>query len=413
MLADNAALVAEVVARFSSDGPSLAKLPEYQDCLKRTLGEADPKQPHVEAFIKPVEYILLTEKLEPDEDPNETPFLHKHGFKAVQGIGLYAGLLEAPYDVIFRASVYAPGPYENGMKMLKFVPGKQYEPRNWIPNQINSYASLYWSVTDIFDNLHGVFDDLIGDGLEGTFNDIISDLKAPDGPGVDVRKELAMLLGPRISVIGDALTPVTEVSERTVVAIEAKDEKKVAEAIKALLRDDPDVQRLRLEGFENDLWQIGQDNFDTAEEGELKFSSSAIIVAHGHLLFATHFDAIKKYVATAGPDGRLAKADDYDHVIKQLNQLHNGPEVFVKVFSRLDRDLMTTFELLRQDKAEDAESVYGMLLRMMLDGTESSLDYSKLPEYQQIQHYLGLSGLIGSNHQQGWQFQGFFLAPPK
>ena len=59
-------------------------------------------------------------------------------------------------------------------------------------------------------------------------------LDDPNGPKIDMRKELFVFLGDRISVLTDYKLPITTSSERLLFAIPAKDPKAVAKALEKL-----------------------------------------------------------------------------------------------------------------------------------------------------------------------------------
>ena len=64
----------------------------------------------------------------------------------------------------------------------------------------------------------------------------------PNGPQVDLRKELIEHLGQRVSMLTDYQLPITTTSERLLFAIEVKDPKAVAKAMEKLFKNDPTVK---------------------------------------------------------------------------------------------------------------------------------------------------------------------------
>ena len=76
----------------------------------------------------------------------------------------------------------------------------------------------------------------------------------PNGPKIDLRKELIQNLGQRVTMITDYQLPITTSSERLLFAIETKDEKAVAKAMEKSMKNDPTVKRRVVGG--RVMWEI-------------------------------------------------------------------------------------------------------------------------------------------------------------
>jgi hypothetical protein len=89
--------------------------------------------------------------------------------------------------------------------------------------------------------------------------------------------------------------------------------------------------------------------------------------------------------------------------------------VSLKTFSFLDRDLLTSYELLRLKKTVDAKSLYLRLILGLLTaagGSEKAdVQFGKLPAFDKVKHYLGTSGMIGGGHENGWLLEGVLVPP--
>ena len=117
-----------------------------------------------------------------------------------------------------------------------------------MPRDIATYTTLYFDILNAFDNFGSLFDELFGQGETGTWDEVKQSLKEdPNGPQIDLRKELIQHLGQRVSMLTDYQLPITTTSERLLFAIEAKNAKAVAAAIEKLFKNDPTVKRREVE----------------------------------------------------------------------------------------------------------------------------------------------------------------------
>lgn len=393
----------------ASEG-TLAAVPAYQECNKTCTAEANVGEPDIHWFADPIGYLKIANPPDPDglEQNNSTELLVKHGGEALTGIGGTIGFDAEKHDVVMRFLVHAPQPHRGAMKLFSPLTATNVAPQDWLPSNANMYTTIYWDLMKVIDNIGPLFDDMVGDGIEGTFDDLLGDLASDEGPRVDLRKDLIELIGPRITVINDAITPIGEGSERSLIAVETKDETKVALSLKKLLRDDPGVRRLRITGFDNDLWQIGEDSdlFADRDDGP-RLTSSAAMVAHGHLILATHTDLLRDLLRRAPDPEKLGDAADLKALDAQLQRFIPKGGVG-RIYSRTHRDFETTYELLRQDKADELQSMYGMIVSRLLkqardeETGELRIDFSTLAPFDQIRKHLGMIGVNGKNHDSGW-----------
>ena len=122
-------------------------------------------------------------------------------------------------------------------------------PPSWVPRMCARYATYNIDVLNAFDHFGTLFDAVEGhkDAFKTSMEGIEQDAY---GPQVNVRDELVAHMGNRITLITDYSMPISVNSERSLIAIEAKDEKKLAETIaphhgKGAGRRTPRVRRLR------------------------------------------------------------------------------------------------------------------------------------------------------------------------
>jgi hypothetical protein len=85
------------------------------------------------------------------------------------------------------------------------------------------------------------------------------------------------------------------------------------------------------------------------------------------------------------------------------------------MFSRTDHAYRPTYELIRQGKMPEAETVLGRLLNAMLGPDEEGvlrhqqIDGTKMPPYEKVAHYFGPAGMFVRSLDDGWISGGCLL----
>ena len=76
------------------------------------------------------------------------------------------------------------------------------------------------------------------------FQDVLKSIETdPNGPMINLEKDLVAHLGDRIVVFADCRIPVTPKSERVLVAVSLKDVEAVRQTINKAMESDPEAQR--------------------------------------------------------------------------------------------------------------------------------------------------------------------------
>jgi hypothetical protein len=304
---------------------------------------------------------------------------------------------------------------------------------------VATYGSGYCDILNAFDHFGPLFDELFGEGDTGVWEDVLDGLKNdPNGPQIDLRSEMISQLADRVTVISDFKLPVTASSERLLFALETKSPAAVAAAMEKTLKDDEEVRRRELEGYV--IWEIvpkqarpaprirlelpalgpgfdgpQQPGQQQDDRGEPFFPNASITVAHGQLMVASHFDFLVKILT---PDERRGKAlqqsVDWLIVKSTLDKL-GAHDVFLRTFSRTADEYRATYELIREGKLPESETMLARLLNTVFGAPEAGeyrkpeLDGSQLPEFGFVRRYLGPAGVFGVSEENGWFIKGFAL----
>jgi hypothetical protein len=150
------------------------------------------------------------------------------------------------------------------------------------------------------------------------------------------------------------------------------------------------------------------------EAEDARLPNMAITVYLDHLIVSTHVDFIQDFITHQANPANLAQANDYQRVKAALGGLGANLNSFW-FFSRTDESYRATYDLLKQGKLPEAETLLARLLNAMLGPREEGavrqqeIDGSKLPDFEQVMKYLGPGGLFAQTQDDGWWLVGCLL----
>jgi hypothetical protein len=430
---------------------SLKAVPAYTFTMERCRKQAGSMEPEIRFFVEPFGLIFAARTLSTRplaSGPDMTKMLYENGFDAVQGIGGYLNqLVDGGIEYLARASVYAPPVkgkendplrWNLSMRMMQLPNAAPTEPQSFVPRMLASYSTANLSLADMFDNIGPLFDavqeheDAWKTTLEGWKTDKY-------GPQVDVRKEFIANMGSRISLLTAYDTPATETSERSLVAIEAANEKELAKTLDKWMSHERDVKRrevgpyviwerpkkaataaveepIEIPGFGSSK-KAGGKNKPPKRKRERVLPDQAVTVATGHLLMASDTQYLIDLLEGFAQRERLASSSDYQQVLAALNKLM-PEERSGWAFGRSDEELRQNYELIRQGRMPAAKSIIGKMLNNMFTTDEDvragtprkqKIDGKTLPEFETVRRYFGPHGRIVHSEPDGWFITGAIM----
>jgi len=402
-------------------------------------------------FVEPLAFGRLWQQAnasgEKRKGPDFVAILGRQGFGAVQAAGGLVVFSEGPHTVRHHTLVHAPplpgrtaespDRFDLAARMLRFPAAADVVPPAWVPRDADGWVAIQWDIQTAFSSAETLVDDVVGD--KGVFEDVIASLKEdPDGPQIDVEKDLVAALGSRISLITDHVEPLGTDSERLVIAVACRDEARVAATIAKVMNADGDMEKIEIGGraawelmdrsqaipkleVETPGGAITHADDDAAgrrqrlrEKEEKLLPHSTVTVAHGHLLIASHRDMLEKVLAAAGGDEALEAAGDFQAMMTELARYAPGT-VSARSFGREDESIRPAYELLRRGSMPKSQSLFGQLLNAILgDGKPGSvrqqkLDAGSLPDFEDVRHYFGTVGTVLEALPEGWLLTGVVL----
>ena len=279
-------------------------------------------------------------------------------------------------------------------------------------------------------------------GYEDAFDGVLEGLERdPYGPRVDVQKDFVSHLGERVMLVTDYQLPITVKSERFMIVVEINDEKAIAATVEKFMKSDPNASSSEFEGKQ--IWEIHEaeadipeidiavaDDLDALlEESEESattdeplgggaLASSAVCVTDNHLFIASHADFLHQVLAAENKDNKLSKAGDFQEVDRVLTELLPGA-ISAKSFVRTDEAYRPIYDLIKQGKMPESESLLGRLLNRLLTPPEvedegilrqQKIDGKQLPDFEMVRRYFGPAGIVVRSDEDGWFIAGATLS---
>jgi hypothetical protein len=441
---DSRAEAEEMIGRFGgAPGNRLADVKPYVTTQGRCAAESNGLAPEIRWYVEPFGYARASRSLVSGEElanrgKDYVSILENQGFDAIQGMGGFVNLAAyGSFEVLHRTSIYAPAvtqdptKYKLAMRMMQFPNAEKMPPEPWIPRSLASYRTFNMDLQNAYKYVGTLFDAVAG--YDNAFKDAMSGLETdPYGPQIEVQKEFVAHLGQRVSLFTDYELPITTKSERFMFMVELKNEAAVAATVEKYMKADPNAEKKEFQGkvvyeikpaqeeipeLEIDFEPAGAD--EAAADG-LKpnaMSNSAVCVTDGHLLVASHLTFLEKMLAAKAKGDQLSDAPDFREVEVTLNQLLPGP-VAARCFRRTDEAYRPTYELLRQGKMPESETLLGRLLNRLLTTPEDEeqgvlrkqkVDGRQLPPFEMVRRYFSPAGIVVRSLDDGWFVVGATL----
>jgi hypothetical protein len=447
---DNIPLLDYILRALSGERQdSLATVPAYRNIMARCAAQAGSLAPDLRWFIEPFGYAETVRANTALRDKRRGPDLLKifrnQGFTAVQGVGGMINFSAGKYELLHRTMVYAPplaghtaqdkDKFRYAARLLNFPVAGDLMPEPWVPGDMATYSSFNCDIRNAFASVGTLVDEMVGE--KGVFHDVLDSLRDdPQGPRIDIEKNLIANLGNRITITSDCVLPIGPKSERKVLAVEVTDEKAVATTIRKLMEADKEAHARDFRG--QVIWEIvpvktevpvlvveapggsprgpePEPSGTHTDRDDRIFSATAFCVAQGHLFAASHIELLQRVLAGSGSNERLQTASDFQQVAAQASTLGIGPISF-RFFSRSDQAFRPTYELIRTGQMTQSDTILNKLLNSVLsDGKDGiprkqQIDGHLLPEFDKVRQYFGPAGTFVSSLDDGWLCVGVMLA---
>ncbi len=430
---------------------SISQADNYIVTLKKSREAAGNIAPTMVWYLDPfaldtaVKTRKTAEEIEEDENSKQTmKTLRDEGFDAIKGIG---GLVQiAPNrqkDFVHYTTLFAPPKegtegkpaaerYTGSMRMLEMKNSKpgsgDLDVQAWAPREVASYKTVNIDLLNAFDHMASLFDAVVG--YENAFQTTLNDFEVdPFGPKINLRDDIVVNLGERITILTDYTLPVSADCERYLVVIDDCNVDKLREPLDKLMTSDGAIKK-EIEGIEYwetvpeetediemDLLMMDDDLMMESDEEVKNDSQSAICLHDNRLIVTSDVEFLRKALFGVSDNHALADSRDMKFTMDATNKLAKGKRSSW-AFTRTDEALRPSYELIRAGQMPQSKTFFGRILNRLLttdeqeeagETREQKIDGTKLPSYELVRRYFGPSARVMRTDDDGWVLIGVVM----
>lgn len=397
----------------------------------------------IEYFVRPLGIARVIRAISGKRSKSDADILavlKNQGFTAVKCIAGEVWFAHADSDIAHRGFVLADFPLPRSAGILDFPNESMTQPPHFVSGNAATFLATAWNAQTAFWKARDLVDELVGN--QGVFDEVINGIKNDvNGPQVDIRNELLPLMTNDIVAISDCKEGEVEVnSRRNLIGVKVNNTSKAAQILDRVMKAEANAELMSFQGI--NIWKVTnaqngaeEDEFsefgdfdDPSEETEQPWLNQwAICVLaspeadskEGYFLFASHTEMLEEAIhqAKAGGEDGLASQQDYQRIHSAIMQLMNSENPCAWKISRNNLAFRVQYELFRQGKLEESESMMSSILHRLM-GSDESADGSmervfsgeSLPPYEKIAGFLNPSGFKVRATEKGWEFGGMMLS---
>ena len=314
------------------------------------------------------------------------------GLNGLKALGGSVALNQGDFDSVTKIYFYAPAPLQGVLKLFS-MPPTDLKPELWVPSTVASYGTFSWEMDKFWGALTELVDQFAPGQLEAAEKAL--------GENLDVKKDIFGPLGKRVSIISDYKKPITDTSQRAVIAVQLSDATGAQNTINkliALAQADPkkrDFQGTTIYDFDLPAEFAG-----TGVTGPI-----SIAIAKDYLFISTEPTLLEQILRGGGSS--LADSAEFQAALK-----HIPAQVSMLNFDRPEDQVQVMYSMLTNDQFKMALS---QIQEQSPEGPklDEFLDPKLLPAAKEIQKYFAPSGGYGIASDDGFIMTSFTLKVPK
>jgi hypothetical protein len=431
LVTDDQQLIHELIAKVLGQNVATKPLAGDPEFIKSREQLKVSDSAHIEYFVRPLGIAKVIRDIGGKKSRSGADLLavlKNQGFSAVKCVCGEVWIGEGDSDMSHRGFVLADFPLPKAAAVLDFPNQALIEIPRFVSPDACSYLASKWNSQEAFWKVETLVDELAG--TPGTFKEVISGLKKDiNGPQVDIRTEVLPLLTNDVVAITDNQPGEIQLnSRRNLIGIRVNDGPKAVKIVDRIMKGEAQGELTDYDGIS--IWVTnnepidGSEEFsdfpgatddDNAEDSPL-LQQWAICVYEDWILFSSHADMLRSAIdqSRQGKDGLGGQAD-YEQAKQAIMQLSDKDACAWKI-ARNQLAYKVQYELFRQGKLQESESMLASLLAKMLDRDSElkekivpTIKGNNLPPYEEIAKYLRPSGFKVVTTDQGWAFGGLLI----
>jgi phosphopantetheinyl transferase (holo-ACP synthase) len=356
--------------------------------------------------------------------------LQNQGFEAIKCVCGEIALGSEALDISHRGYVLAERPLPKSAAVLDFPNKASRDIPSFVGNNISSFLATNWNAKEAFWKTEGLVDELAG--TPGVFHEVIEGIKVdPNGPRIDIEKEVLPFITNDIYAISDSKPGNAEVdSRRNLIALRLSNAPAMAKVLDRAMENEPDAEPVDFKG--HSIWKVihrdDEEVTDLATDFGGDFggppantagaqpqpwlSNWAITVYDDYLMFASHAEMIEQAIeqAQSGAESPLVNESDYRRVTSAIAEHFGNDDGSAWQVVRTSLAYRVQYELFREGKLMDSQSMLASILDRLLQNQDEmrshtqKLSGEKLPPYEEVAKFLQPMGMVVRTTDNGWAF---------
>ncbi len=419
-------------AQAGNKAKSLADSDLYKRVQSKIPNEGD--EPEIEYFVRPIGFAKLLRSIGGKPNKNQSDILlilDREGFSDLQCLAGNVQIATDPFDFFHHGYLVSKQPPSPSVQILDFPNLDKLEAPDWINKETATVLSFSWNLKEAFPKFKGIVDALVSNGaFEGMIEGMRDD---PQGPQIDIVKEVLPYLSSEFHVVTEISKPVSPDSKRSLVILKLNDPNtKLPKVLERYGKGEPDSKPIDFEGIRIWSFENKQDaelelDFDVNKgnkgkenaEDEPLLDKWAITIFGDYFIFASDAEMIKDAISgakIAANKTAFEKEKDVAKVMEMLGNVAGGEGRSMNQITRSDRAFEMQYELFRQGILPESRSMMATILDKILkpkNGEKPApqkVNGAKLPPFAAIQHFFTASGGVVRTEQDGWSVQSFILS---
>ncbi|MEZ6052722.1 MAG: hypothetical protein R3C02_15255 [Planctomycetaceae bacterium] len=379
-------IVDEVLSRWDGEADRSFADDETYSRLMQKCESGESEHPQVRWYLAPIDLFRSVASI-PQANSGPVPlsmvmgFLPVLGIDKIEAVGGTATMMTEEYDTVTRTYLALDQPTTGVLKMFEF-PATDQQPPRWVPSTASAYSSMNWDIAGAYKAVETLVDFF---QPPGTLANLVDQL-SQTGPMIHIKDDVIDSLTGRIQFLGEVREDV-DVSDAAIqpmaLALTLSNEDRMKDVLDRLSAAVGDGVTTR-EFLDVTIYEAEVPNFQGGEPQMM-----GVAVARGQFFFATDVQLLENYLRDDGASEPLANTNDYRKVAS-----HFPGQTSIMAFSKAAAQIRPYYEMFRSGAIGDAIE---------------EVDFSKLPEFDEIAHYFSLNGSYAVPDDGGALFIGFSL----
>jgi hypothetical protein len=429
LIADDLRSIQELVeSQTTPRADSLAKSDLYTRVQERIV--RDQHAAEIEYFVQPLGLGKLLRSITVQKGKKQIDMLkilEDQGFGSILAAAGSVQLAKEDLDMHHQGFVLREEQLPESVQILDFPNQKALVPPAWISAGSASVMGFSWNFSEAFPKLRGIVDSYIG---EVQFDEILEQIKNdPQGPQIDIRKEILPHIGQEFYTVTEIIEPITPDSKRSLICIKLNDpENKLYSVLNRYSKSEPgssieDIGDYRIWKFSNEEEEEeviefnnpGNKNAKEDEDEKPLLNKWGVCIINGYFVFASNPDSLVQVIENAKNEaihGDFEKIETVQAVRAMQAKLLGTEGHSFSEIDLADRSAEMQYELFRQGILPQSRSLMAIIAERILKTDKSKpqeFQGSKLPPYEQVKHFFTPRGFVVRTEKDGWGIDAFIL----